>query len=172
MSKTVAEQPHGGYRWTMADESPPPSDVYQAMRRRIRTWLEKRGKAYKYADVLLLGPDLLHLLSKLALDGRAPLEDKAKIAAAIAYFASPIDLVPEALSGPAGYIDDIALAAYVLKSFVGSEHGDIAKEHWAGDQDLLTVITRVLAVADTALGSAVFARLKRIADAATGRKGG
>lgn len=152
----------------MAEESPP-SDVYQAMRGRIRDWLEKKGSAYKYADALLVGPDLLHLLSKLAIDGRVPLAEKAKIAAAIAYFASPVDLLPEALTGPAGYIDDIALAAYVLKSFLSTGQGDIAKEHWAGDQDLLTVVTRVLEVADAALGSGVWARLKRIADAASGR---
>jgi uncharacterized membrane protein YkvA (DUF1232 family) len=154
----------------MAEESTP-SDVYQAMRGRIRAWLERKGSAYKYADVLLVGPDLLHLLSKLAIDGRVPLAEKAKIAAAIAYFVSPFDLLPEALTGPAGYIDDIALAAYVLKSFLSTEHGNIAKEHWAGDQDLLAVVTRVLEVADAALGSGLWARLKRIADAASGRKG-
>ena len=152
-----------------ANEEPVPEsqgapDLYQHMRKRIRAWLEKKGSAYRYADVLLVGPDLLHLLSKLALDRRVSLEDKAKIAGAIAYFASPIDLMPEAFTGPVGYLDDIALAAYVLRAFVGAGHSDIAKEHWAGDQDLLQVLQRVLSVADAALSAGVWQRLKRIGD--------
>lgn len=148
----------------MTEESKPKDDLYQAMRSRIRAWLEKKGKNYRYADVLLLGPDLLHLLSKLALDSRVPLEQKAKIAAAIAYFASPIDLLPEAVTGPIGYLDDIALAAYVLRGFISAGHADIAKEHWAGHEDLLEVIQRVLDVADAALGSTLWGRLKRIGE--------
>jgi uncharacterized membrane protein YkvA (DUF1232 family) len=148
----------------MTDPSTPKDDIYRAMRSRIRAWLASKGKAYRYADVLLLGPDLLHLLSKLALDSRVPLQQKAKIAGAIAYFASPIDLVPEGLTGPVGYLDDIALAAYVLRGFISAGHADIAREHWAGDQDLLEVIQRVLDIADAALGTAVWGRLKRIAE--------
>jgi len=139
-------------------------DFYQAMRKRIRAWLEKKGKAFRYADVLLAGPDLLHLLSKLALDGRVPAIQKAKIAAAMAYFVSPIDLVPEGVFGPAGLVDDVALAAYVLDGFVNAGYGEIAKEHWAGHEDLLIVIQRVLGVADAALGAGVFGRLKAIVD--------
>lgn len=142
----------------------PSADFYQAMRQRIRTWLEKKGKAFRYADVLLAGPDLLHLLSKLALDRRVPAREKAKIAAALAYFVSPIDLVPEGVLGPAGLVDDIALAAYVLNGFVNAGYGDIAKEHWAGEQELLAVVQGVLSVADAALGSGVFRRLRAIVD--------
>ncbi len=139
-------------------------DFYQAMRKRIRAWLEKKGKAFRYADVLLAGPDLLHLLSKLALDKRVPAVEKAKIASAIAYFVSPIDLVPEGVLGPAGLVDDIALAAFVLNGFVNAGYGEIAKEHWAGQEDLLVVIQRVLGVADAALGAGVFRRLKALVE--------
>jgi uncharacterized membrane protein YkvA (DUF1232 family) len=148
----------------MSETSEAEGDLYQGMRRRIRDWLAKKGKGFRYADVLLVGPDLLHLLSKLAIDPRVPAEEKAKIAAAIAYFVSPIDLLPEALMGPAGYIDDIAIAAYVLRSFVGAGHGDLAKEHFAGDEDLLQVIQRVLEIADGALGTGVWGRLKATID--------
>lgn len=141
----------------------PREDLYQAMRKKIRAWLAGKGKGFKYADVLLVGPDLLHLLSKLAIDSRVPTAEKAKIGVAIAYFVSPVDIVPEAVVGPIGYIDDIALAAYVLNGLINAGHGDVAREHWAGEQDLLTVIQRVLEVADAALGGAVWARVKRLA---------
>jgi uncharacterized membrane protein YkvA (DUF1232 family) len=149
---------------TSKEASQPGDDLYQGMRRRIREWLARKGQGFRYADVLLVGPDLLHLLSKLAIDRRVPVEQKARIAGAIAYFVSPVDLMPEALIGPAGYIDDIAIAAYVLRSFIGAGHGDLAKEHWAGDQDLLVVIQRVLEIADGALGPRVWGRLKALVD--------
>jgi uncharacterized membrane protein YkvA (DUF1232 family) len=146
-------------------------DFYQALRKKIRVWLDKKGKGYRHADVLMLGPDLLHLLSKLALDRRVPPLEKAKIAAAIAYFVSPVDLVPEAAFGAAGLIDDIALAAYVLNGFVNAGFGEIARQHWAGETELLDVIQRVLEVADSALGAGVWRRLRGLVDGLSHRAG-
>jgi uncharacterized membrane protein YkvA (DUF1232 family) len=139
-------------------------DFYQELRKRIRTWLEGKGKTYQYADYLLFGPDLFHLLSRLVLDKRIPSVEKAKLAGAIAYFMSPIDLIPEAIVGPAGYIDDIALAAYVLNRLINTGYGDIAREHWAGDEDLLSVVQRILEVADNMIGAGLWKRLRRMVD--------
>ena len=58
---------------------------------------------------------------------------KQKVGAAIAYFISPVDLIPEGLVGPAGYIDDVALAAYVLNSILNSVGPEVLEDHWAGD---------------------------------------
>jgi len=101
-------------------------DFYQSLRKRIRTWLDAQGKNYKYADYLLFAPDLFHLLACLILDKRIPAEEKVKLAGPVAYFIAPIDLIPEAVVGPAGYIDDIALAAYVLNCLINAGHGDVA----------------------------------------------
>jgi len=49
-------------------------------------------------------------LFKLSVDARIPLAHKAQLAAAIAYFVSPFDLIPEGLIGPGGFLDDIALS--------------------------------------------------------------
>ncbi len=51
----------------------------------------------------MFAPDLLHLLCKLTIDEDVPVKERAKLAAAIAYFISPIDLVPEAIVGIIGY---------------------------------------------------------------------
>jgi uncharacterized membrane protein YkvA (DUF1232 family) len=139
-------------------------DLYKAMRRRIRTWLADKGKRYQYADYLLFAPDLFHLLSKLAIDDRVPVREKAKLAAAIACFASPIDLLPEAVVGPAGYIDDIALGAYVISELISAGHGKIAEEHWAGDAALLDVVRGILDVAEKALGKGLWGKLKALVD--------
>ena len=136
-------------------------DFYQALRVRISDWLSSKGKGYKHAQLLLLAPDLFHLLTRLMLDSRIPAAQKAGLGAALAYFLSPIDLLPEALLGPVGYIDDVALAAYAISRLINAGHGAVAKELWAGDDDLLASVQRILEVADQAIGSGVWERLKK-----------
>jgi uncharacterized membrane protein YkvA (DUF1232 family) len=94
------------------------------------------------------------------LDRRIPTAEKATLGAALAYFLSPLDVLPEALLGPAGYVDDVALAAFVLSRLINAGHGAVAKELWAGDADLFESIQRVLEVADEMVGSGLWERLK------------
>jgi uncharacterized membrane protein YkvA (DUF1232 family) len=136
-------------------------DFYQALRARIADWLASKGKGFKHAQLLLLAPDLFHLLTRLVLDRRIPSAEKATLGAALAYFISPIDVLPEALLGPAGYVDDVALAAFVLSRLINAGHGAVAKELWAGDDDLLESIRRILEVADQMVGSGLWERLKQ-----------
>jgi uncharacterized membrane protein YkvA (DUF1232 family) len=140
----------------------PESDFYQRLRRRMRHKLEAIGPGFKYADILLLAPDLFHLLVKLAGDRRVRPVQKAKLAATIAYFVTPIGVVPQALVGPIGYIDDVALAAYVLNGMLNSDEAPLVREHWAGDGDILAVVQGVLEVADSAIGSGLWRRIKGI----------
>jgi uncharacterized membrane protein YkvA (DUF1232 family) len=141
-------------------ESQRHEDFYQALRARISTWLESKGKGYKHAQILLLAPDLFHLLARLMFDRRIPAVEKAKLGAALAYFISPVDLIPEALLGPAGYVDDVALAAYALSRLINAGHGAVAKELWAGDGDLLEAVQQVLEVADEMVGKGLWERIR------------
>lgn len=133
-------------------------DFYKKIRGQISGYLQK--KDFKYSDVLLLAPDIFHLLVKLSLDNRVPNEKKIKLGAAIVYFISPIDFLPEAILGPIGYMDDIAVAAYVLNDFINTGDLDILYEHWAGESDVLASIQNILTVADKYLGQGLWERLK------------
>lgn len=133
---------------------------YQQLRGKFKIWFQSEdGKANKWAEYLLFAPDLFHLLCKLSVDPDVPLKEKAKLAAAIAYFISPLDLVPEAILGPAGYIDDISLAAYVLKSMVSTVDPEILRRHWAGERDVLEVMKHILNVADEMVGSGLWKKI-------------
>jgi uncharacterized membrane protein YkvA (DUF1232 family) len=145
----------------VTDEQQRREDFYQALRARITDWLASKGKGFRHAQLLLLAPDLFHLLTRLMLDSRIPVSEKAGLGAALAYFVSPIDLLPEALLGPVGYVDDVALAAYALSRLINAGHGAVAKELWAGDGDLLAAIQQILEVADQALGSGLWERVKK-----------
>jgi uncharacterized membrane protein YkvA (DUF1232 family) len=133
------------------------ADFYRKLRRKIRHYLATRGP-FRYADILLLAPDMFHVLCRLVADPRIPAFEKAKLGATLAYFISPIGLIPEGITGPIGYIDDVALAAYVLRSLLGSEHAHVVREHWAGDQDVLAAVQGVLAVVEGAIGGALWRR--------------
>jgi uncharacterized membrane protein YkvA (DUF1232 family) len=133
-------------------------DFYLKIRKKITAFLEKNETPY--ADILLLAPDLFHLLVKLTLDERVPSKEKAKFIGVIAYFISPLDLLPEFLLGPIGYLDDIALTAYVLNNYINETDAQIVRELWAGDQDILTSIKNVLSVADKAIGSGLWKKIR------------
>ncbi|MCP4140072.1 MAG: DUF1232 domain-containing protein [Chloroflexi bacterium] len=134
-------------------------DFYQQMRDSIRGWIKGKGVDYKFADYLLAAPDLFHLLCRLAVDKEVPTSEKAKLAGAIAYFVSPVDLIPEAISGPFGYIDDVAMAAFVLNSIINKTSPEIVQRHWAGDQNILDLVQQILQVAEEMVGSGLWEKI-------------
>ncbi|HKU40006.1 MAG TPA: DUF1232 domain-containing protein [Polyangiales bacterium] len=135
-------------------------DFYQKLRVRVDTWLAEQGSQHRYAQLLLIAPDLFHLLCRLVADPRVPRAQKTKLVLAIAYFISPLDLVPEVVLGPVALLDDVALAAYALNSVINSGQGEVAKELWAGDGDVLALIQHIVQTADEMLGGGVWRRLR------------
>lgn len=136
-------------------------DFYQKFRKNIHEWIKSDdGKVHKFADILMLGPDLFHLLCKLSMDENTPVSHKIKLGAAIAYFISPVDVIPEAIVGPVGYVDDIAVAAFVLNNLINDTNAELVRTYWAGDEDVLKVIQRVLDVANNMVGAGLWKALK------------
>ena len=70
---------------------------------------------------------------------------------AIAWFVSPIDLVPEFIPvfGP---LDDAVVAALVLRHVLRKAGRDVIAEHWSGDEATLGVLLRVAGVREAAHG--------------------
>ena len=138
-------------------------DFYLQLRSKFKTWIQTdEGKNHKWQEYLLAAPDLFHLLCKLSIDSDVPVKEKAKLAGAIAYFISPIDLIPEAIIGPIGYIDDISLAAYVLNQIVNKTDSEVINRHWAGEGDVLELVQGILSKADEMVGSGLWLKLKNM----------
>jgi len=138
-------------------------DFYRKLRVKIVKWLNtETGQQNKWAGYILLVPDFFHLLIKLATDDEVPKNEKAKLILAIAYFISPIDLMPEAFLGPLGYLDDLAISAYVLNDIINSSSPELIQKHWAGDGDVLIQIKKVLAKADQMIGSGLWQKIKNM----------
>jgi len=133
---------------------------YRKLRRTVRIWAGgDQSKANRYAGYILASPDLFMLMARLSRDDRVSRTNRAKIGGAVVYFINPLDLVPELLLGPAGLVDDVALAAYVLYDLLETTDPSIVREHWEGSGDILDLIRQILAVADAMVGGAVWRRL-------------
>ncbi len=138
------------------------SDFYQKIRKDVKHWLnDNLDKENKWADYILAAPDFFHLLCKLTADSEIPSNKKLKLLAAIAYFISPIDLLPEAFLGPVGYLDDIAVAAYILNDLINEVDSQIVRKHWAGEQEVLVLIKTILVNADKMIGSKMWQRIRK-----------
>lgn len=139
-------------------------DFYKKLRRRIRRWLAgPGGKGARWSEYLMFAPDLFHLVVKLAMDPQVTLANRMRLAAVVAYFMSPLDLIPEVMLGPLGFLDDIALAAYVLHRLINTSDRAIVERHWAGEGDILLLVKRILADMNAMLGSLIAGKIERLA---------
>jgi uncharacterized membrane protein YkvA (DUF1232 family) len=134
---------------------------YRKTRQLIKDWIEsKAGKDHRWAEYVLLVPDMFNLLWGLSTDKEVPPDERAKLLVCIAYFISPIDLIPEAFLGPIGFLDDIAVAAWVLNGLINSTNAEIVQRHWAGDGDILEWIRKILMAADQMIGKGMWRRVR------------
>lgn len=137
---------------------------YRRLRDRVKQWGKRRDIPDQRLEYLLAAPDLFILLSRLALDDRVPLRVKGKVAAGIAYFVTPLDMIPDFL-GPPGFLDDVVVAAWILQSVAAElNHLDpaILEEHWEGEEDVLRQVTTIIDRADEVLGRGMRFVLRRL----------
>ncbi|MBO8164995.1 MAG: DUF1232 domain-containing protein [Brevibacillus sp.] len=134
---------------------------YDKLRSKIEEFVREKGASSKTAEYLLLAPDLFVLLARLMLDKRVPVQAKVVAGAVVAYFLSPIDFIPELLTGPLGFLDDIVLAVYALRRILIDVDRQVVLEHWNGKQDLLQTISRVIEKADDLVGHKVLSKLEQ-----------
>jgi uncharacterized membrane protein YkvA (DUF1232 family) len=124
--------------------------VYDRLRARVVS--QEPGGSAGVRDLLLFLPDMIVLLLRLARDPRVPVGVKAVAVLGIGYSLSPIDLLPEFLFGPIGFLDDLLIAAAAVSYIVNHVHPDLVRSHWPGPGDVLDVVKRVLAYSEGLVG--------------------
>ncbi len=138
---------------------------YLEIREKILKWVEERGfKNRKLVEYILLAPDFFYLLWKLSMDKDIPAEDRLLVGVALLYFLSPFDFLPEGIIGPVGYLDDIALAAYVTNKVINSAGEEKVKKYWPGEENLIETIEKVISKVDEYLGSGLWKRIVNFVD--------
>lgn len=135
---------------------------YDRLRQRLVAALDRRGRLGRaLADPLLLAPDLLVLLARLCIDREVSPASRRLIVGALAYFLTPVDLLPEAFVGVGGFLDDVVLVSLVLSHSLNEELEPLAVKHWSGNQELRVVLADVSGAGAALLGFDLYGRLKR-----------
>ena len=93
----------------------------------------------EYASFIDCGPSLFKLLCDV-LDEDIDKSSRLEVHAAISYFVVPMDVIPEQVYGPYGYIDDIFISVYVLKRLAEKYSFDFLQEVWDRDSNVEEVI--------------------------------
>lgn len=105
-------------------------------------WLHRPSRDLAMPALRAL-PDIVRLARNLLSDPRTPRSQKAALVLLIVWIVSPIDLLPEFLPG-IGPLDDIVVAAVILR-WVGRQAGpDRLRELWPGTPEGFLVVARLL----------------------------
>lgn len=94
-------------------------------------------------DVAFMLPNLVKLLVRLVRDPRVPRKSKLLVGGLVAYVASPIDLIPDAIP-VIGLADDVLLAVYAVNHLIEAAGEEIVVEHWDGPRDILELVESIL----------------------------
>jgi uncharacterized membrane protein YkvA (DUF1232 family) len=136
---------------------------YYKLREKIVQWAgSPEGQKNKWAEYILIVPDLFYLLYKLIRDPEMPLKNKAKLGVALAYFISPVDLIPEMFLGPLGFTDDIVITALVIDILFNKTDPDLIRRHWAGEEDILLLVQRILRAAPQMVGKGILGKIRAL----------
>ncbi|MEM9290901.1 MAG: DUF1232 domain-containing protein [Acidobacteriota bacterium] len=136
---------------------------YDRLRSRVRRRLELRGRlGGAAAEALLLVPDVFLLMVRLLLDSRTPARTKSLLGGALLYFIAPVDLWPEGVVGPAGYLEDLVLAAAMLQSALDSRLEALIEEHWSGSASARQALEDIASSSRLLLGDRLSDRLSRV----------
>ena len=74
-------------------------------------------------------PQFIRLYWRLFCDGRVPFYLKSLLVAALIYFVSPIDLIPEIFNPLLGLSDDLAVLLLAFKYFMSGAPREVVEEH-------------------------------------------
>ena len=119
--------------------------VYAALVLLLWQYARRHPETVDLRDALRLLPDLVRLLRRLAGDRSLPRGVRLRLVMLLAYLASPIDLVPDAVP-VLGYVDDVVIVALVLRSVVRRAGEDALRRHWPGSPQGLDVLLQLAGV--------------------------
>ena len=105
-------------------------------------WLHRPSRHLAGAALRLL-PDMLRMLRALIVDPATPRPERWLMIGLLAWLASPIDLLPEFLP-VVGPLDDIVVAAIVLRWVSRRLGRDYLRTHWSGSHEGFALVERLL----------------------------
>lgn len=133
------------------------NDFYLKLRAGIKSYIDAHPKA-AIAGYLLYLPDFFYMLVKLASDPDVPRGSKVQIVAALAYFISPIDIIPDALPG-IGWLDDLYVALIVTDNLLNSVDVSLVERYWPAQDDIIHLVKDLMDRLNDKIGMGAIKRI-------------
>jgi len=130
---------------------------YDKIRANTVRWVSGRAgdRFSRLAEFVFIIPDTIVLIGRLMLDERVPRHLRIKLGMVFAYLASPLDVLPEAILGPLGMMEDVVLAAFALNKVFREVDMDVLEELWSGKPEHLRVLHELAELVDGIFGGRV-----------------
>ncbi|MFZ5622730.1 MAG: YkvA family protein [Pseudomonadota bacterium] len=142
---------------------PEHQSFYQKLRERVRQFAAERAPRWAQPLVpwVLAVPDFFVLIVRLARDERVPAGAKLIAGATIAYFISPVDLIPDPIP-LIGEIDDLALALFAVEKIAQMVPHSVVQEAWPGEGDVLVLVREGIDLITRVLPGRMIAALQKV----------
>jgi uncharacterized membrane protein YkvA (DUF1232 family) len=95
---------------------------------------------------LMFLPNMVLLLGRLLKDSRVPTAEKALFLAALVYFISPLDFIPDVFPF-IGQVDDLYLIALTLLRLVNRTDATVVRQLWPGGGDIVALADSIAGIA-------------------------
>jgi uncharacterized membrane protein YkvA (DUF1232 family) len=100
------------------------------------------GRRTAAREIAAFLPNLIWLFRGLLRDPRVPRSSKLLLLFGVAWFASPIDLIPEFIP-IAGPLDDAIVAVLILRRVLRTAGREVLADHWRGSPETLERLLRL-----------------------------
>lgn len=120
----------------------------------------EEGQQSRAAEYIKMAPEIFYLMLRLGLDKKIPVKYRTGLSAGLAYFVLPFDIIPEALTGPAGYVDDVLLAILVIHGIVRKFGPDLDIQE-PSEGKRMNKFGELIAKADDVIGKSRWRKLNR-----------
>ena len=108
-----------------------------------------RPRDFSLREAKRFVPDVARLLTDLSRDALVSGRTRRRLGLLLVYLAFPIDLIPDFIP-VLGYVDDVIIIAFVLRSVVRQAGTDTLERHWRGTPEGLDILRRLAGVQPSA----------------------
>lgn len=112
----------------------------------LLVWVASRRRRLQISVVARILPDTVRLLGSLVRDRSSPRAIRWRLAFAAVYCGQPFNLIPDFIP-VIGYLDNMVVAAWAMRSVIRLAGLDAVREHWRGSPESLELVCQVLRVA-------------------------
>lgn len=100
------------------------------------------------------------MITRLAIDKRVSLKQKAQVAGIIAYLIMPLDIIPDFIP-MIGYVDDLVLLVMGLNIILNDTDPKVLEDNWSGEGSVLEHMRKITATAERFLDKRVFDKIRK-----------